>query len=233
MSERLSPADIRLVSETVMFQALDNDLLGDVLADTVIERHDADKTLFTQGDSARDFFIMLDGWVKLYRLTSQGNETVIGVFTRGQSFGEAVAIVGTPFPTCAETVTETKLVRVPCEKLRRRIQANPQIALSIIGSTAQHLQLLVRQIEQLKAQTGAQRVAEFLLSLSDADRGKAQIALPYEKMLLAGRLGMKKESLSRAFARLRDFGVAVNGPRVTINDVGYLRMCLLEHEMAD
>ena len=61
-------------------------------------------------------------------------------------------------------------------------------------------------VEQLKAQTGVQRVAEFLASLTTADAGTCTIALPYDKSLIAGRLGLKPESLSRAFAKLRSSG---------------------------
>ena len=66
---------------------------------------------------------------------------------------------------------------------------------------------LVGQIEGLKARSGVQRVAEFLLDLSAGREGEVSVALPYNKALIAGRLGIKPETLSRAFARLRDHGV--------------------------
>ena len=47
--------------------------------------------------------------------------------------------------------------------------------------------------------------------------------LPYDKVLIAGRLGMKPESLSRAFVRLRDEGVTIRQNRAVIEDVTALR----------
>jgi len=47
--------------------------------------------------------------------------------------------------------------------------------------------------------------------------------LPYDKVLIAARLGLKPESLSRAFAKLRSFGVSVHAEHVTVNDVAKLR----------
>ena len=41
----------------------------------------------------------------------------------------------------------------------------------MIASTSQHMHHLVQQVEQLKAQSGVQRVAEFLASLSVAKQG--------------------------------------------------------------
>jgi hypothetical protein len=49
------------------------------------------------------------------------------------------------------------------------------------------------------------------------------VDLPYEKNLIAGRLGMKPESLSRAFRRLGDKGVAIDRNHITIGDVAALR----------
>jgi Crp-like helix-turn-helix domain len=49
------------------------------------------------------------------------------------------------------------------------------------------------------------------------------IALPYDKVLIAARLGLKPESLSRAFAKLRSVGVAVHASHVAVSDIGKLR----------
>ncbi len=80
----------------------------------------------------------------------------------------------------------------------------------------------MQQVEQLKAQSGVQRVAEFLVSLSSVDYGPCDIALPYDKVLIAARLGLKPESLSRAFAKLKSLGVAVHDSHVAISDVAKL-----------
>jgi CRP-like cAMP-binding protein len=82
---------------------------------------------------------------------------------------------------------------------------------------------LVAQIEALKAQTGAQRVAEFLLELAPCTGGRCEVTLPYDKVLIAGRLGMKPESLSRAFARLKEQDVTIRQNVAIIGDVAILR----------
>jgi len=45
------------------------------------------------------------------------------------------------------------------------------------------------------------------------------VTLPYDKSLIAGRLGMKPESLSRAFAKLRTHGMTVRHHHAAISDV--------------
>ncbi len=147
----------------------------------------------------------------------------MGVFTKGASFGEAVAFRHDNYPVAAEAVTDCVLIRIETDSFLRQIRDNPEVAISILSATYAHLHALVAQVEALKAQTGSQRVAEFLLELAPCRSGACEVTLPYDKVLIAGRLGMKPESLSRAFARLRDHGVTVRQNVASIEDVESLR----------
>ena len=143
--------------------------------------------------------------------------------TRGDSFGEAVAFTGGSYPVSAEAATDVVLVRIETAEILRLIERQPGLAVSLLAATFAHLHRLVGQIEQLKARSGAQRVAEFLLEHATEERGPCAVVLPYDKVLIAGRLGMKPESLSRAFARLREKGVQVRQSVAEIEEVAVLR----------
>ena len=103
------------------------------------------------------------------------------------------------------------------------MQSRPEFRTAMLASTFRHLHALVAQVEQLKAHTGAQRVVEFLLELCPVSQGVCAVTLPYDKVLIAGRMGMKPESLSRFFARLREMGVRVSQNHAAIFDVARLR----------
>jgi CRP-like cAMP-binding protein len=122
----------------------------------------------------------------------------------------------------AQTVTEARLLAVSAASFAELAQANPEICLPMIASIALHLRELVDQIEELKARTGPQRLASFLVGLAPVLRGPCTIVLPYEKLLIAGRLGMKPESLSRAFQRLKSVGVRIDHDTVAVRDVAQL-----------
>ncbi|SDK28758.1 Crp/Fnr family transcriptional regulator [Aliiruegeria lutimaris] len=184
---------------------------------------DRGQYLFLQGELAHAVHIIVEGWVKLFRITQGGDETVVHVFSRGESFGEAVAFRGSDYPVSAEAVTACEIVEIPICALRELMRSDPEIAETILASSFVHLHTLVSQLEQLKAQTGAERTARFLLEFCDPHAESAIVALPYDKSLIAGRLGMKPETLSRAFTRLRSVGVRISGTFATINDVAQLR----------
>jgi CRP-like cAMP-binding protein len=211
--------DLDVVRRINVFRGLNHLMFERLIATAGTLTLKEHQVVFRQSDPATAFFIVIDGWVKLYRMTIAGDEAVIQVFTKGDSFAEAAALTGDPYLATAEAVSDARVVRIPAEHVVKCIRGMPEIALAMIASTSQHMQHLVQQVEQLKAQTGLQRLAEFLVWLCPPlDSDKCTIALPYDKALIAGRLGLKPESLSRAFAKLRSVGVIVHASHVVVRD---------------
>ena len=90
----------------------------------------------------------------------------------------------------------------------------------MLASASHHLKLLVEQIEQIKVRSAPRRIGEFLIGLAAGqENGRCTLNLPYEKALIANRLGMQPESFSRALKRLKPLGVKVHGDDVTIADL--------------
>ena len=218
-----TPADLALASQIPVFSGLPPKALQILLGQARVINLRPNSTLFTQGERATSFFIIVDGWIKLYRVTPAGDEAVLNVFGKGQSFAEAVTFTAGHYPAMASAVTQTRIIMIPVDHVTECIRKMPEIAIAMIASTSQHLHLMAGRIEQLTAQSGTQRVADFLISLTPCVRGPCTIELPYDKSLIAGRLGLKPESLSRVFAKLRSVGIDVRASDVVVNDVATLR----------
>lgn len=219
----MRPEDKEIASSSLLMDGLSDEARALLLQRAQVREFDRGSTIFLQGERATAIYIVLDGWVKLYRIARNGSEAVVGVFTKGRSFGEAVAFRRDTYPVSAESVTNCRLLRIDVEQFLHLIRSDPDMAVSILTATYAHLHSLVAQVEALKARTGAQRVAEFLLELSSCDDGVCEVTLPYDKVLIAGRLGMKPESLSRAFGALKAHGVRIKQNKAEIQDVEALR----------
>jgi len=223
MPSKLTAGDLQVVTRIAVFRGLRSETVEHIIAPataTMLRPHD---WLTRQEDPATAFFIVIDGWLKLYRSAPSGEETVINMLRKGDSYAEAVALTGNRYLASAEAVTDARVARIPADHLVRCIRQHPEIALAMIASTSQRLDNLIQQIEQLKAQSGLQRVAEFISSMCAVQHGSCVIVLPYDKVIIASRLGLTPEYLSRAFARLRTLGVVVNASRVMVQDVARLR----------
>ena len=215
--------DWQLIRRTPLFGVLPRDVADRMVEGPGARAYEKGTMLFQQGTPAEHCYFVLDGWVKVFRSAADGNETVVHVFRAGEMFGEAVIFMGGRYPVSAETATTCRLLKLNGARLRDYIEQNPKLALSMLASASQHLKVLVAQLEQMKRLTAQQRLADFLLSLCPGDQDPCSIKLPYEKTLIASRLGMKPESLSRALAKLKPLGVTTVRDDVVVSDREALR----------
>lgn len=219
----LADEDRAVVTGLVLFERLDLATVARLLHGARVARVERGTMLFVQGDPADRLFAVLDGWVKLARETSSGHESVIGVFGRGESFAEAAAFQGGRFPVDAVVVERARLLVIPAQRFLGHLREQPEIAFNILAAMSRHLHSLVQQIEQLSTRTTVERVAEFLLTLAEPEASRADVPLPLDKALIAGRLGMRPETFSRALARLRVEGVDEVDGVIKVSDLTRLR----------
>lgn len=218
----MDASDWEIVRATPLFGAMASQAAEQLVGNNAPRSYDKGETLFHQGAPARAFFIVLDGWVKIYRTTPDGLEVVLHVFKQGETFAEAAIFLGGRYPASAETVTPARLLKVDGAAFRTRIEERPALAMSMLASASYQLKFLVEQIEQIKVRSAPQRIADFVIRMTRIRHGPAVVELPFEKGLLANRLGMKPESFSRALQQLRAWGVTVERGTVKIADVGQL-----------
>ena len=215
--------DLEIIQRTRLFAGLKRDSMQHLLQGSVPRLYAKNHMLFEQGDEATAFYIVLEGWVKVFRPSVSGDEAVFGVFTAAETFGEAAMFIGGRYPAAAQVVEESRLITVHSKAFRDQVDKHPDLAFQMLGVMSRHLHSLVNQVEQLQTRSSAQRLAQFLVSLAPVQEGSAVVILPYDKSPIAHRLGMKPESLSRAFARLRGQGVSTDGNRVLVDDISHLQ----------
>ncbi|MFP7674977.1 Crp/Fnr family transcriptional regulator [Marivita sp. S0852] len=205
--------------EAAIFQHVSKDNALNLIKNSVMRRVNRGASIFLQGEAAHSLFIVLDGWIKTYRMTPCGNEAVVGVFTKSDTFGEEAAVPDQTFLAGAEAVTEAAVLQIESEFLSKAMAEDLALCQSMLSGALHQKSCLVQHVEQLKSHTAGQRIADFLLSLCRDEKGNCTVILPYDKVLIAAWLGMKPESLSRAFRRLRLYGVTIKKNHAVIESV--------------
>lgn len=215
--------DLNKIRETCLFSGMSNETIQELIGNEPARHFPKGKVLFQQEDFATHFYIILGGWVKLYRLWPNGEEVIMHIFTEGETFAEAAMFTDHRYPATAEVVADARLMAINCNLFEKKMAEEPKIAMHMLASTTVHLKRLTMEVEQIKGRSSAQRVANFLLKLCPKEEGSALVYLPYEKALVASRLGIQPESLSRALNKLRGFGVNCVKNKVIISDISALR----------
>jgi CRP-like cAMP-binding protein len=184
--------------------------------------------LFQKGDLPKGFFVVVFGQIKLAFPSSQGNEKVVQILGPRQSFGEAVMFLYRPCPVFAEGLVDSLLLHIGSAPVFELLERDPSFARRMLAGLSMRLHSLVEDVETYSLRSSAQRVVGYLLQHCPQQEGPCEgsfeISLPTSKQVIASRLNLTPETLSRIFHDLSANGlISVSGKQITINDVKRLR----------
>jgi CRP/FNR family transcriptional regulator, dissimilatory nitrate respiration regulator len=173
------------------------------------------------GEVLPGVFVVGYGQAKLALRTSPARERVLRIVSAGQSFGAAAMLLGRASAYEASALVDAKLVVVPAAPICGLMEREPRFAHSLSRALAERVLELCEELEALSLQSGGQRLASYLGSLAQPVNGHGGWAarLPISKTLVAARLSMNKETLSRLLRRLAAEGmIEVSRSEIVIRD---------------
>ncbi len=184
----------------------------------------ADEILFLQNADAQRFYIVLEGNVKLFRLTSEGREIVMNVLGPDCSVGEAAMFMAEHhYPVNASAIECSEVIALSSQIYQRLLMDSSESCFGVLAALACRLQNSLVEIETLTLKSASHRVIRFLLSLVQGDSDREDIKLPVAKQLIAARLAMQPETFSRVMNDLRKRDLlSVKGCHLTILSVSQL-----------
>ena len=165
-------------------------------------------------------FALAYGSIKLSLRGEDSEERVVSLVSAGHTFGEAKALLGRPARSDAVALADSKLVVIPSAAILGLMDREPRFARALVFVLADRTLDLLAEVEAA-TQRGAQRLATYIVSLADGNGNGdgGTVRLPVSKTLVAARLGVKKETLSRLLRELAGRGlIAVERREVRILD---------------
>lgn len=209
-----------------LFSALSGAQRARVLAHAQARAFAAGEPLFAQGAPAHSFFLLHRGSVKLYRLSPEGHEKIMRFIRPPQTFAESVMFMDDPrYPVHAEGVEAGELVAFERGVFLDILQESFATCRAVMAQMTQRIQAHWDEIEALALENSRYRVVHYLLGLiPDGERGRVSVTLPARKSLIAARVAVTPETLSRTLHALTVEGlIEVSEERVTIPDSEALR----------
>ena len=210
-----------------LFSGLEQDEFDALVEKTTRVTLEKGEILFHQGDTATCFYFVETGHVELNLLARTGQKKVVEVLGPGRTFAEAVAFMrGHKYPVTCEAVTDAVLCRVPNQAYVDLVYANPDACMRLIGDICQHLHARVREIERLTIQNAHSRLVSYLLDhVVASNEDEATIRLDLPRHVVASRLSVTPETLSRLLRNLVDEGIVTIEDRlIFVHSLGRLRL---------
>jgi CRP/FNR family transcriptional activator FtrB len=225
---------VDLIGAVPLFERLDASLRERIDAITEQVTAEPDQTLSEQGAMPECLHVLLDGQVALSSTAADGTTALVEVLHPIDHFVMASVLTGLPYLMTARTVTRCRLLAIDAAGLMDLVEHEAPLANTLLRSVSREFRTMVRQVRDLKLRTAAQRLGCYLLArVKDGEAVKADFRLPFDKGLLAARLGCRQENLSRAFATLRAYGVETHGARVILHDIPRLKALAVPDDPGD
>jgi CRP/FNR family transcriptional regulator len=182
--------------------------------------------VFSEGEKAEGFYIVLEGKIKIYKISAAGKSQIIHIFGPGSPFGEAAIFMQNRFPAYAEALSPCELVYIKFEEFLKYLKKDPQFALNIIATLCIRLKAFLKTIEELSMDEVSTRLAKYILNMAQQQAGgapasdKSVVVLNVKKNMLANQLGTIPETLSRTFAKLKKQGlIKIDKKTITVYSI--------------
>jgi CRP/FNR family transcriptional activator FtrB len=200
-----------------LFADVSDDVFDILVHGSFLQRFPPSVTLLRENDPADFLHIVMAGLVEMYagtetRETTLDIVTPVGVFILAAVLNDEICLQS------ARTLESSEILMIPAANIRQAMQIDAAFARGTVMELAASYRRMIKDLKDQKLRTGTERLANWLLR-SEIEQGRTgSIEIHVEKRILASRLGMTPENLSRAFYALKEYGVEVRGPHVRISD---------------
>jgi CRP/FNR family transcriptional activator FtrB len=223
-----------LIGTVPLFERLDAPLHAQIEAISRGVSAEANLALLHQGAMPDCLYILLEGQVALSGTAADGTTALVDVLHPVAHFVLPSVLTRLPHMITASTVTPCRLLVIDADRLLDLAEHEASLANALLRSVSREFRTMVGQVRDLKLRTAAQRLGCYLLAqVKDSELVRASFRLPFDKGLLAARLGCRQENLSRAFGSLRAYGVETHGSRVILHDIPRLKSLAMPDDLGD
>ena len=187
----------QFLSTIFLFESLTADQIELLEAFSALKNFRKGEHLFSDGQRATAFFIIVSGKVKLYKLSADGNEQILHIQTPGDLVAEAIIFDFETYPAYCQALEDTTLIRLPKSEFIKLLEHFPGICFKIMSAYSRRLRHLVALIEELSLHDIKSRLAKYLIQNSRKENNQRFCELMLSKKDLASVLGTIPETLSR------------------------------------
>lgn len=159
--------DESLLSHIPQFARLDGSQIREILHQATSHRYDPDVAVFEEGAPAERFYMLLDGYIRVLRITKDGDQVIALHIPSGQLFGIARAFGRTEYPATAMTASECIVLSWPMSLYDTFSERYDGFTTETYKTVGDRLGEMNTRIVELSTQHVEQRVANALTRLVD------------------------------------------------------------------
>ena len=205
------------------FSRLSQDQIRAILDLATLRRWPEGQTVFRHGDPADQFFLLLDGTIRVVRITPDGDQLVPLHIPSGQLFGIAPAFAFDAYPATAVAAVDCAGLSWPARLWPDFVDRYDGFATEAWRTVGNRMQELHSVIADMATQAVEQRVAAALLRMVNQSGRKVpggiEITFPITRATVSEMTGTTLHTVSRLLSAWeRDGIVASTRKHITVTD---------------
>lgn len=225
----ISQQTISFLKSLPFFSNLQDSVFYQLIESAHVREYKKGKSLLLEREQATRFYIILQGWVKLYKGNVTGEETIVQMLSSGDAVIASAVFLNIPYPLSAQIAETASLLSFPAPMIRQLIRNDNALAVNMLTNLSQRSQLLIQQVEATRLKSTTERVGWFLLKtlLNQSEscklagnqthkRVQNHVKLPYDKSMIASYLNMKPETFSRTLKRFKEQGFDIENDTIML-----------------
>lgn len=209
------------------FRDLSLDALEILSEQLHLKRFRAGQLLLHEGASSAGLWMVCDGLVKIFKLSTDGDEHIVHFVVPGGSFNEVALFAPFTNPANAAAIESGCAYIIDLPLWQSTLSEYPALLNQIVAHLTQQNRSLLRQIEGLAMLPVTARLARFLISQTQGVMWQITLS----RVNIASHLGITPETVSRSLRELEQSGaISVTRHGITINNIETLRS-ITQHDI--
>ena len=214
---------IELLQTVSIFWDLKSKELGYIAEKMVARHYDNGNYILLEDSDGEQCFFVLEGSVKVTRLSKDGREVILAMLNEGDFFGEMSLLDGESRSANVIALEKTEVLTLDRRDFLDVVNDYPQIAVMLLKELAGRLRKSDRQIASLSLSDAEKRIALCIIRFADEQgviqNGKVSIPKTPIQQDIANMAGTSRETVSRALSILeKEDLIARNGRELMILD---------------
>lgn len=212
-----------------VFSSLNEEEMNRLASIAHHRQHRKGEKLLSEGEALNALVILNEGSAKAYKLTPDGREQILYVFSQGDFFGERNILGGRKSAYTVETLEPARTCAFGRQEFYDLLRTNPEIAIKIIQELEKRLERMEETMHTMGVRSLDGRIGGMLLDFGEkyGDRSAdgTLIRLPLSREGMANFLGIARETVSRKLGQLEHDGIirSVGNKAILLRDSEALR----------
>ena len=208
MAASLSPEAIESLRSISLFAGVTSDQLEAVAQLLIERRFPKHKTIVEEGTPGDYMYVIVEGRVKVTKLSGDGREKILELLEVGDFFGEMSLLDDAPRSASVKALADVRILALARNDFLSLLSRSPDLALSVIQELTRRLRQVDEQASSLSFQRVKERTQGLLVRLAKDDCGREgrRMTQPLTHQQIADMIGTSRETVTRAVKGLKQEG---------------------------